>query len=147
MSRPYINEELRRLISERADHLCEYCLIHEEDTFLGCQVDHIVSVKHGGSTESDNLAYACAFCNRYKGSDLGSVLLPNRELIRFFDPRHNRWSHHFQLSELMILPLTLVGEVTAKILEFNNDDRCLERQFLITINRYPTAAALRQMER
>jgi 5-methylcytosine-specific restriction endonuclease McrA len=60
----YIPTELRLLVAERANHLCEYCLIHEDDTFVGCQVDHIISLKHGGQTEADNLAYACAFCNR-----------------------------------------------------------------------------------
>jgi hypothetical protein len=38
-----MSEELRRLVATRAEHLCEYCLIHEEDTFLGCEVDHIIS--------------------------------------------------------------------------------------------------------
>ena len=63
----YISAELRRFIPERAGGLCEYCLIHEDDTFFGCQVDHIVSEKHGGLTVEENLAYACAFCNRHKG--------------------------------------------------------------------------------
>lgn len=62
-------------MAERADHLCEYCLIHEDNTFFGCQVDHIISEKHGGATALDNLAYACAVCNRAKGSDVGSVML------------------------------------------------------------------------
>lgn len=47
MSHPYI-VELRRLVSDRAAHLCEYCLYPEGDG-LGFQVDHIISVKHGGS--------------------------------------------------------------------------------------------------
>lgn len=34
MIRPYLSEELRHLTAERADYLCEYCLIHEEDTFF-----------------------------------------------------------------------------------------------------------------
>ena len=69
----YVSAELRRHVSERAELICEYCLIHEDDTFFGCQVDHVVSEKHGGETSSENLAYACAFCNRAKGTDLGSI--------------------------------------------------------------------------
>jgi 5-methylcytosine-specific restriction endonuclease McrA len=49
MSRLYINAELRRLVSDRAAHLCEYCLYPEGDG-LGFQVDHIISLKHGGAT-------------------------------------------------------------------------------------------------
>ncbi len=48
----YISEALRRLVSMRAEHLCEHCLIDIADTFLGGEVDHIVSVKHGGATEA-----------------------------------------------------------------------------------------------
>jgi hypothetical protein len=39
----YVSEDLRRLVAIRADFLCEYCLIHEDDTFYGCQVDHILN--------------------------------------------------------------------------------------------------------
>ena len=67
----YVSAELRRLVASRANGLCEYCLIHESDAYLGCQVDHIISEKHGGPTESANLAYACACCNRAKGRDPG----------------------------------------------------------------------------
>ena len=68
-----VSAALRRLVVQRAHFLCECCLIHEEDTFYGCQVDHIISIKHGGLSESENLAYACPFCNRSKGSDIGSI--------------------------------------------------------------------------
>ena len=70
----YVSAALRRLVAERAAYLCEYCLLHEEDTFFGCEVDHIISEKHGGPTVAENLAYACAFCNRAKGSDVGSIV-------------------------------------------------------------------------
>ena len=73
MSSSYVSAPLRRQVAERADALCEYCLIAETDTFFGCEVDHIISEKHGGATQLDNLAYACTFCNRHKGSDIGSI--------------------------------------------------------------------------
>ena len=51
---------------------------------LGCHVDHIISVKHEGSTTLDNLAYACVVCNRQKGSDLGSIDWKTRKLSSIF---------------------------------------------------------------
>ena len=146
MSR-YISENVRRLVAARAEYLCEYCLVHEDDTFFGCEVDHVISVKHGGPTEADNLAYACAFCNRQKGSDIGSILWRIGEFIRFFTPRVDRWADHFRLDGATIEPLTGIGEVTARILGFNNSDRILERQALIAMGRYPTASALEHMGR
>ena len=56
-----ISLALRQQVAIRADFLCEYCLIADEDTFFGCEVDHIISLKHGGSSELDNLAYAAPF--------------------------------------------------------------------------------------
>jgi hypothetical protein len=43
MSVTYIRAELRRLVVARSEGLCEYCLIAEEDTFYGCECDHIIS--------------------------------------------------------------------------------------------------------
>ncbi len=143
----YIPVELRCLVAARAAHLCEYCLIHEDDTNYGCQVDHIISVKHGGATELENLAYACVFCNRHKGSDLGSLLLPEQRFFRFFNPRTEKWYEHFRLNEAIIEPLTDIGKVTAQILGLNHIDRVLERQALIEVGRYPTEAAIERMQR
>ena len=133
----HVSAALRRLVAARANYRCEYCLIHEEDTFFGCEVDHVISLKHGGATAEDNLAYACMVCNRRKGSDLGSILRRTGELIRFFNPRTDVWENHFKLAGARIRPLTEVGEVTARILVFNGEERILEREELISLERYP----------
>ncbi len=143
----YISSDLRELVAERAEYLCEYCLIHEDDTHFGCQVDHIISVKHGGPTTAGNLAYACAFCNRQKGSDIGSIVWETGEFTRFFNPRTDGWADHFQLDGVVIKPLTRIGEVTVRILGFNDSNRLLERQELIDLGRYPSAPALKHMAR
>jgi hypothetical protein len=54
----YVSASLRQLVVERAEILCEYCLLHDEDTFFGCEVDHIISEKDGGPTVAENLVYA-----------------------------------------------------------------------------------------
>lgn len=98
MSVKYVTAELRRLVVARAEGLCEYCLIAEEDTFYGCEVDHVISEKHGGPTQEDNLAYACVFCNQAKGSDVGSIHWESGQFVRFFNPRTDRWADHFVLT-------------------------------------------------
>ncbi|MEH2376421.1 HNH endonuclease [Nostoc sp.] len=147
MSRPYINVELRRLVASRAEHICEYCLVSEVDRSSGCQVDHIISVKHGGATTADNLCYACIFCNLQKGTDLGSINWQTGELVRFFNPRRDFWGEHFRLDEAVIQHLTDIGEVTARILDFNGDESLLERQALIASGQYPSASALKQINK
>jgi HNH endonuclease len=147
MSVTYIPVELRRLVVSRAEELCEYCLIAEDDTFYGCEVDHIISEKHGGATEGGNLAYACVFCNQAKGSDVGSIHWDSGEFIRFFNPRVDRWADHFLLVEGQIEGITPIGAVTARILAFNSTERVVERQMLQAMNRYPNTAALERMKR
>jgi hypothetical protein len=145
MSRP-ISLELRRQVAERANFLCEYCLIAEDDTFFGCEVEHIISLKHGGSSNLDNLAYACVFCNRHKGTDIGSIS-ETGQFSRFFNPRTDRWADHFQLAGITIQPVTIIGEVTARILQMNRADQLLERQALNSISRYPGVSALVQISK
>ena len=136
----WISAELRQTIADRAKQLCEYCLIAEADTFYGCQVDHIISVKHGGSSELHNLAYACAPCNRAKGSDVGSIA-SSGEFTRFYNPRTDRWAEHFRLSGATIEWLTPIGEVTARIFGFNDSVRLHEREEMIRFGKYPSDAA------
>src|SRR5688500_12214845 len=118
-----IGNEVRDLVASRANQRCEYCLIREDDTFLGCEIDHIISLKHGGADDTSNLAFAGVLCNRHKGSDIASIFPPTGELVRLFNPRQDRWSDHFRIDGARILPLTKLGEVTARILRFNFSER------------------------
>ena len=115
MSRTYISRELRRLVVERAGNLCEYCFI-PDTVGVSFQIDHIISEKHGGSTTDG-------------------------ELARFFNPRRDFWEEHFRLDEAAIQPITEIGEVTVRIFDFNNDERIIERQALMEVNRYPSESA------
>ena len=148
MSTTYISAELRRQVTARAEDLCEYCLIHADDTFLGCEVDHIISEKHGGATEAENLALACLVCNRNKGSDIASLVPGLDTLARFFNPRTDSWREHFRLDNdgVTIASITEIGEVTARILGFNSRERLLERQALQIAGRFPTIEALRRID-
>jgi hypothetical protein len=137
----YVSLELRRYVSSRAKGVCEYCLIHEDDTYLGGQVEHIIAQKHRGMTEPDNLAYACVYCNRAKGSDIGSIAPSTREFTRFFNPRIDTWNVHFKLMGASIVPKTAIGEATATILRFNHPERISERQLLEQLGRYPSEEA------
>ena len=127
----YIPANLRRLVVERAGGIPEYCLIHQDDTFVGCQIEHIIAEKHGGGTGELNLALACVFCNRAKGTDIATVLPPDGRLSRLFNPRVDQWREHFALAGSRIELTSDIGRATASLLEFNHPDRVLERQTLI----------------
>jgi hypothetical protein len=141
----YIPADLRRLVRDRADLVCEYCLIAEEDTHYGLEVDHIISEKHGGQTDEANLACACLFCNQAKGSDIGSIEWITGDYHRFFNPRQELWRDHFLLVEFRIEKLTPIGEVTSRLLRFNARERLEERRLLRAKNRYPSKEARKRM--
>ncbi|MCY7328206.1 MAG: HNH endonuclease [Saprospiraceae bacterium] len=139
MSR-FISDKLRLLVAERADFACEYCLVHQSNLVMSGQIDHILSLRHGGLTVLENLAYSCAICNNNKGYDIGSIL-SDGTISRFFNPREQYWSDHFEISNGLILPKTPVGEVTVRIFQFNSPEQVDMRLFLAEKGLYPRGNA------
>jgi hypothetical protein len=131
VSRTYILKALRLLVRERARHCCEYCGYPGAFAFYSHHVDHIVSEKHGGGTYEGNLALACRSCNLNKGSDIGTLIDGDRDPVRLYNPRYDRWKDHFILVDNSIQPLSKIGYGTAMLLQYNHLDRILERQLLI----------------
>jgi len=137
MSRTHVPAALRRAVLERAGGRCEYCFYPQALSFLAFEVEHIVAEKHGGATTADNLALACPYCNRFKGTDLGSLDPETQYLVPFYDPRRQQWTAHFRLEGARIVPLTPEGRATVAILQFNHPDRILERQRLGDAGAFP----------
>jgi hypothetical protein len=131
MSTTYISAALRRLVYERANGACEYCLMPESVGFVGHEVDHMIAEKHGGPTTAANLALACTICNKAKGSDVASIDPVSGDVVRLYRPRTDRWLEHFVLQDGEILPLTPIGEVTVRLLWFNRPGRVEERKWLV----------------
>lgn len=133
-----VGKALRRQIAQRAGDKCEYCLTPEWILLAGCEVDHVISRKHGGITDQSNLAFACARCNRAKGSDIGSSVPATGQYCRLFNPRIDRWIEHFFLEGSHIVGRTDVAQVTIKTLRLNDQERVVERELLQQIGEYPT---------
>ncbi|MBP1465145.1 HNH endonuclease [Candidatus Chloroploca sp. M-50] len=134
----YIPEALRRLVAERAGDRCEYCQMHEDDTFFTHEVDHIYAEKHDGPTVEWNLCLACAECNRNKGSDICSLDPETGNVVALFHPRRDRWADHFlRVDTGVIEPLTAHGRVTARLLRMNRLDLVADRARLIALRPYP----------
>ena len=128
----YIPVSIRNLVAQRANRRCEYCLLLEKHSFLSFHVEHIISLTHGGETIIENLAFSCPICNASKGTDIGTILHGVEGLVRFFNPRTDKWSEHFNIDPTgEILTLTPVGAATAKILDMNHPDAIIERRAMI----------------
>lgn len=128
-----ISEKLRQQIAENANFKCEYCLTPEFFLATTFHIDHIRSMKHGGKTLLQNLAYACPHCNQNKGSDIASYT-DEDELVRLFNPRKDVWDEYFEVIESEIFfPLSSIGEVTISMLSFNQTERVIFRKSLTEI--------------
>lgn len=132
-----ISLQLRIFVADNAGHRCEYCLIHQSDLEYTFHVDHIISLKHGGGNDFENLALSCSVCNQNKGTDLGTYLQGGNQLIRLFHPRRDKWAEHFEHDYGEIIPLTDIGASTIKVLDLNHPDRIILRRLLTEAGRYP----------
>ena len=130
-----VPKALRRVVAERAGGCCEYCLLDEPDSYTPHQVDHIVSQKHGGTSDSQNFAWACTRCNSWKGSDASAIAFRTScpetgEAVPLFHPRRHGSEEHFELRGYRIEPLTPIGAATVRLLRLNADQRIAERRIL-----------------
>lgn len=132
-----IPERFRRQVQERARGCCEYCLIHEADMYYPHEADHVIAEKHGGATSFENLAWACFYCNRFKGSDLASIDPTSSKIVLLFHPRTQKWHRHFRLNGARIEGMTASGRATVALLHLNDPERVAYRMGLIEIGHYP----------
>jgi hypothetical protein len=84
-------------------------------------VEHVVARKHGGGDNPENLAWACIFCNLYKGPNPAGFDPDTGKLTPLFHPRKDRWEEHFRLEGAQIIGLTDVGRTTVWVLGMNSD--------------------------
>jgi HNH endonuclease len=117
----------RQFVINRANFLCEYCLPDDRMSFIGFEVDHIISRKHRGTNNADNLAYSYPDCNRNKGTDIASIDWNTNQIVRFYNPRIDPWDDHFVFDGARINSLTPIGEATVYIFKFNDPIRLMSR--------------------
>lgn len=133
----YIPAELRRMVTELASNCCEYCRLSQNDYPFMFHMEHIVSEKHDGQTELENLALSCPTCNRYKGSDISGADSETGEAVFLFNPRKQDWTVHFRIMGAKIEGKTAEGRLTVRILQLNHPDRIESRELLVKAKRYP----------
>lgn len=126
-----ISGSKRERVRQRAGQRCEYCGIPEEAQLYPFHVEHIIARKHAGSSNLDNLAWACFDCNVAKGSDVAAYDDETGTLTPLFNPRQQSWSEHFEIADGQINGKTPVGRVTVRLLKFDLGGRVADRQGLI----------------
>lgn len=131
-----VSAVLRRLVIDRAGGCCEYCGLPDDVLRLPHEPDHIIATQHGGATTSENLAYTCFRCNRFKGPNLASLDPATGAITRLFHPRNDLWTDHFRWNWAEIVPLTTIARATAALLRPNDTERVALRAGLMKHARF-----------
>ncbi|MAS32731.1 MAG: HNH endonuclease [Anaerolineaceae bacterium] len=126
----------REAVGQRAVNRCEYCGLPEGMSKFAHHVDHIIAIKHRGTDEIDNLAWACFRCNVSKGTDIASYDPSTSELTPLYNPRSQKWDDHFTLNGAYIVGKTAIGRVTVMILDMNDPKRLRVRRSLINTGQW-----------
>jgi hypothetical protein len=97
----------------------------------------VISQKHGGGSEIENLAFACPHCNSHKGSDLTTYLDSYQDIVPLYNPRIQNWQDHFSTETGVIVALTRIGQASIKLLQLNDPDRVMLRELLYLQGYWP----------
>ena len=126
-----MDNALRTFVRKRAGDVCEYCRLPQAASpFVRFHIEHVIARQHGGSTEPDNLALACGFCNFHKGPNIASLDPASGDLVPLFHPRRERWTDHFAWEGTLIVGGTAIGRATAQLLAMNDWERVEVRENL-----------------
>lgn len=139
MSRPFISEELRRKVEERAAFRCEYCQTPMEISTQRYEVEHIVPVSENGPSSPENLALSCRGCNSHKFNRTEAFDEISGIQVPLYNPRTDHWNTHFTWDKnpLYLKGLTSKGRATIIALKINRPQLISVRGILQQIHRHP----------
>jgi hypothetical protein len=92
------------------------------------EIEHIIPLSKGGSSDEFNLWLACPLCNRYKGDKTIAIDPETGQTAPLFHPRIQVWVEHFCWSKdgLQIIGQTPTGRATVAALRLSDDPDALQ---------------------
>ncbi len=139
MSESHVRLAIRRRVKARAGQLCEYCRAPDAYSPASFCSEHILPLSRGGSSNFDNLAFACSGCNAHKSDRVAAQDPLSGHTTRLFHPRLDRWSEHFMWSSnyLQVVGRTDVGRATITCLKLNRANLQNLRLLLLKDGKHP----------
>ncbi len=137
-----IPENVRRQVSEEANHRCEYCKTSSRLTGTPLVIEHILPRSLGGNDERRNLAASCYRCNEFKGTKTHASDPETGQLVPLFNPRNQSWADEFTWDNggTQIIGVTPIGRATVIALRLNNENVVEARAIWIEFGWHPPAA-------
>ncbi len=68
MTTPFISAALRQRVAEASRFRCGYCLTSQRVIGPFLEIDHIIPISRGGTSDETNLFLACPMCNGRKAN-------------------------------------------------------------------------------
>jgi hypothetical protein len=141
--RQYIPADVIQRIRQTAQNRCGYCLSPQKLVMARLEIEHIIPIAQGGSSDESNLWLACPLCNGHK-SDKTQALDPTTgQMTALFNPRTQNWGDHFRWSKngTQIIGLTSTGRATVAALQLDCDLDALEvRRYWVEAGWHPPNA-------
>jgi hypothetical protein len=92
------------------------------------EIEHIIPLVKGGSSDESNLWLACPLCNGHKSSKVEAIDPQTETTVPLFNPRTQRWSDHFDWSDdgTQVIGITPMGRATVASLCLDSDSDAIE---------------------
>ena len=134
----YVPIWLRKLVEERANERCEYCLAQKR-IVISLEIDHVIPASIGGESIIDNLCLTCKGCNGFKLAHTTGVDPESGEETTLFHPRVDRWKDYFVWSDdgIRVVGLTATGRATISRLRMNRADALRGRRVWVEAGWHP----------
>ncbi|MBA3440299.1 MAG: HNH endonuclease [Pyrinomonadaceae bacterium] len=139
MTKRRVPAKQRRLVRQRAESYCEYCICPEFCATQLHSIEHITPESPGGTSTEDNLALACQGCNGSKSNKTQAFDHATRRRVSLFHPRRGDWHDHFVWSRdhLLLIGLTPTGRATIRELDLNRAGVVHLRRLLLLNREHP----------
>jgi len=138
MPKPRVTAEQRRVVEERAQGCCEYCLNQARFSSQPFAVEHIIPTIKGGETALDNLALSCQGCNNHKYDKIEGFDPVGKKTVPLYHPRRQKWSDHFVWNYdcTLIIGVTPTGRATVETLHLNREGLVNLRRLLYAARKH-----------
>ena len=139
MAKLGVSATLRAAVISRASKCCEYCKSQDKYSPTIFTIDHVLPESLDGTSDFENLAYACFLCNRLKSNKLKVFDEITEKWVPLFNPRKDAWNEHFSWNEdgTKIIGITIVGRCTVKEIKLNREKLVEYRNCIIPFGTHP----------
>jgi hypothetical protein len=134
-----ISGKLDKEIRIEAKNRCGFCLGEQKYVMAWLEIEHLIPLSKGGTSDQENLWLACPYCNRFKSSQTHALDPITQRKVALFNPRTQVWEKHFELGadKATIIGKTVCGRATVDALNLNYKLALTTRLSWVSVGWYP----------